>query len=35
MKIIIGHNIDYTIAYPRNDFPQDTLKKQNQVIYSE
>jgi hypothetical protein len=33
MKIIIGQNIDYTIAYTRNGLSQDTLKKQNQVIY--
>jgi hypothetical protein len=35
MKMIIGHNVDYTIAYPRTGLSPDTLKKQNQVIYSE
>jgi hypothetical protein len=35
MKIIVGHNVDYTIAYPRTGLSPDTLKKQNQVIYSE
>jgi len=34
MKIITEQNIDYTIAYPRNDSSQHILKKQNQVIYS-